>query len=354
MGARHSFLIFLLLATGVMADEGPALQPNLSLVLDHSRVASGGLEQGSRTRALLEAGFTWDLERAAGLPGAELFAAVQMQRGGNGSDLAGDIQGFSNIEADDFQQFGEVGFAQTLKEGRLRYRLGRLDANSEFAVVEGGGEFINSSAGYTPPIHTFPSYPNPVWAANLSVQPVGWFSAALGLYDSLLDKCPCKDTASTFAILESRFSWNDSGRLVLGVWRDHGKLPGFDGALRHSHNGYYGILEQPVGPKLDLFLQAGSADDAVAEITSHYAAGLAATGLFRSRPDDTTGFMATRAGLGELNGFTDNETALELYYGLRVGDLFVVKPDLQFIIHPSGDPSVDDALVLTLRLEFGL
>ncbi len=357
MRFTRTILMILLLPVGygawACAGEDPAIRPNVSFILDHGDIASGGLENRAVTRWLLEAGIAWDLEQGAGLPGAELFATIQVQRGANGSQFAGDIQGFSNIDADNMEQFGETGFSQTLKDGLLQYKLGRLDANSDFAVVLAGGGFINSSAGYTPPIHTFPSYPNPVWAANVTVQPVNWFAAGAGLYDSLLEDGPDNNTAGLFTILEARFSWDDNGRLVLGGWRDHGRLPGFDGSSRHSHDGVYAILEQRLRPGLDLFLQAGSADAAVAAITTHYAAGLAVTGPFRSRPDDTAGFMATRAGLSELNGYQENETALELFYGFRICRNFVLKPDLQYIIHPSGDPAVADALVFTLRLEFG-
>jgi porin len=346
-------ILLLLLAQRAAGSEEPVFQTDLSFILDHSKIASGGLEQSTVSRWLLEAGMTLDLERATGIPGAELFAAVQVQRGANGSDFAGDIQGFSNIDAENFEQFGEIGFSQSLKEGQWQYKFGRLDANSDFAIVETAGEFLNSSAGYTPPIHTFPSYPDPVWAANLSVQPADWFSVGAGIYESLLEDGQNHDTVGLFTILETRVSWNDAGRLVLGAWKDHGMLTRFDGDVRHSHDGYYGILEQRLSPGLDLFLQAGSADEAVAEITSHYAAGLAATGLIPSRPDDTAGIMATQAGLNGLNGFQEDEIALELFYGIRTCNRFVLKPDLQYIIHPSGDPAIEDTFVVTLRLEFG-
>ena len=36
----------------------------------------------------------------------------------------------------------------------------------------------------------------------------------------------------------------------------------------------------------------------------------------------------------------------------RIGRHLALKPDLQYIIKPSGDPDLANALVLTLRLEF--
>lgn len=345
----------MLVLTGhaALAGDGAVVLPALSYTLDHSNIASGGVETGAVTRWLLEAGLTVDLERTAGISGAEFFASIRVQRGDDGSGLAGDIQAFSNIDSEDFEDFGEVGFAQTFMEGLLRYRLGLLDANTDFAVVDAAGEFINSSAGYTPTLQNLPSYPDTVPAANLSVQPADWWSVAAGVYESLLEDRAERNGSGLFFMMETRFFWNEGGRLVLGGWSDHGTTHGLDGSLRESLGGYYAVLEQRIRPGLDLFLQYGSVDEEVSEVDTHYAAGLAATGLFPSRADDTAGFMVSRAGISPASGGTEDETAFELFYGFRICDHTILKPDLQYIVHPSGDPAIDDALAATIRLEFG-
>ena len=46
-----------------------------------------------------------------------------------------------------------------LLRDRLRLKVGKADANADFAGVFAGGEFLHSSAGYSPTIQGFPSYP---------------------------------------------------------------------------------------------------------------------------------------------------------------------------------------------------
>ena len=50
-------------------------------------------------------------------------------------------------------------------------------------------------------------------------------------------------------------------------------------------------------------------------------------------------------------GFPRDETAYELYYKMRITPFFNLQPVLSFIVNPSGQPSIDDALVGTLRGE---
>ncbi|WP_082769032.1 carbohydrate porin [Paraglaciecola hydrolytica] len=46
-----------------------------------------------------------------------------------------------------------------------------------------------------------------------------------------------------------------------------------------------------------------------------------------------------------------SETAVELFYHWPLNKNLVLKPDLQYIISPSGNHKINNALVFTLRLE---
>ena len=48
--------------------------------------------------------------------------------------------------------------------------------------------------------------------------------------------------------------------------------------------------------------------------------------------------------------FVGDETVVEAYYDIAVTPWFHVKPDLQRVFNPSGDPTLRDAWVATLRL----
>lgn len=54
-------------------------------------------------------------------------------------------------------------------------------------------------------------------------------------------------------------------------------------------------------------------------------------------------------------GFTaDSETAVEVFYSLRLVPGMRLKPDLQYVVDPGGDAALDDAWILTLRLTVSL
>ena len=106
-----------------------------------------------------------------------------MQHGRNASRDIGDIQAFSNIDAGDRSQVGELWYEQWLFEKRLRFKIGRLDANNEFAFVEHGAEFLHSSMGPSPTIFVLPTYPDPASSVNLFVYPTEGLSLGFGVYD---------------------------------------------------------------------------------------------------------------------------------------------------------------------------
>ncbi len=47
------------------------------------------------------------------------------------------------------------------------------------------------------------------------------------------------------------------------------------------------------------------------------------------------------------------ETTLELTWRLPVADWLTLQPDLQYVINPGFDASLDDAFVVGLRFELG-
>ena len=76
-------------------------------------------------------------------------------------------------------------------------------------------------------------------------------------------------------------------------------------------------------------------------------------------PDDMAAIEAVAGRNGGAVRLTDDpdaevdgdfETAIELYYGFEPVSWVRVKPDVQYVINPGGDGSLDDALLLTLRL----
>ncbi len=354
-----------LLAFGLAAaaEEGPVV-PEAHLLWDSSRVLAGGERERWASRWLLQLGATVDLEALAGWRGGTVFAGFHAHRGRNGSLDTGDIQAYSNIDADPFTGIDEFWFEQVSPQGRVRFKVGRIDANTEFACVPAAGDFLNSSAGYSPTILAIPTYPDPQPGANLFVTPADWITVGAGVYRSsrgrpVLSLSP----GERFLVAEARVRWRAAGggMLGLGHWHETATLERYDGERTGGTSGVYAIFQQRVrssGPRaLDLFAQFGHADENVGPFSHHYGLGVLATGPLPGRPGDVAGVMVSRVDLSDAPGagFPRDETAWEAFWSFELARWFRLQPDLQFIRNPSGGAAgVDHALVFTLRVHLDL
>ncbi len=343
--------------------------PEASLIVDWSGVFRGGSAHRPVLRGLLSFGFSLDLERAVGLHGGTLHASYALQRGDNGSDVAGDLQGYSNIDAEDFNHLSEAWYEQRLLGGDLRIKGGLLDANTDFAFVRAGGQFVNSSAGYSPTIFPLPTYPDPEPGLVLSFAPSAYLSLSLGVFSSPNSHSAIERSRQSFSIAEIDVRWPSfgqfkRGRAVLGLWKDSAKIEQLDGLLRRGSSDAYLIIEQVLwsvpglagdGERiLGVFAQWGGGDGLSHEIGRHLALGVSMAGLFQARTEDNAGLMVTRvhrASLGPAHP-RGEESVIELFYGWRIGRRLVVKPDLQLISHPRGVLPRGTTLVGTLRVEY--
>ncbi len=54
-----------------------------------------------------------------------------------------------------------------------------------------------------------------------------------------------------------------------------------------------------------------------------------------------------------MNGVDGSETTLEAAWSIQVTDYLGFKPDLQYVVNPSGDTAAKAAMVFSLRTEIG-
>jgi porin len=351
------------------------VEVTLILQGDPSANLSGGVRQGTAMRMPLQAALDLDLERLVGWRGAQLHAGVHALEGRNASEhLVGDLQGFDNVDSQRFRQVSELWLEQGLLGDRLRLKLGKADANADFARVFASGEFLNSSAGYSPTIQGFPSYPDPAASVSLFASPTGWLSLGAGVYDGAThEECHGRtgnrglgtlfgapDAVFAVGELGIRYaSGGRPGRLSLGSWRHTGTFEGEGGATRRGTSGFYAVLEQRIlqepgdeSQGLDAFAQFGASDGRWSEVEQHASLGLAATGALPGRDRDVLGLMLTSvvaSALCPTASGSRRESVLELYYGVALRPWLTVKPDLQYIRNP-GAGAAKDALVGTLRV----
>jgi len=106
--------------------------------------------------------------RALGLwPCGQLYVYGQHAHGHGVSDSLAPIMPVSNLEAPAFTQLSELWLEQCLGS-HVRLRLGKQDANRDFASARFGGNFVNSSFGVIPTA-PMPSFPAPGVGAALLV-----------------------------------------------------------------------------------------------------------------------------------------------------------------------------------------
>jgi len=333
---------------------------NLTFVNDWSKNFIGGAgSRGSINRYSLDVFMTLDTRKSLGWNGGTGFFRLKNHFGDNGGDYVGDAQGFSNIDDVSRTRLYEFWYAQKLADDRLRFKVGKIDANSDFAVVGVAGDFLNSSMGYSPTILALPTYPEPKPGITVLTIPkqhyqaaAGWFRVGGGL---------------DMVILEGGRDWlaprELPGRFSLGTWRLTGSIPCFDGDEVGSTQGIYLVTEQtvwhrsrpqPAGTQeVSAFLQYAHANGGVSRFTQHIGAGVVVSGLSASRSHDAFGVAATTVRFTDVPeaGYQhDRELAVETYYKIGLGRFFALVPDVQFIHHPGGLLMQKDAVVLTPRV----
>ncbi len=371
-------------ATGDLGDrrrwlEESGIEVGGGLTMDWGAAWHGGLRNRDSVMALADINVALDLETLIGLPRTLAFVDAYQIEGRNISNDIGDLQGVSNIASPNTEQIAEVWLETWLCDS-IRVKAGKVDFNSEFAFSEVSGEFINSSAGFSPTIQAAPSYPNPATSVNVFWNPSEFSYIGVGVYDGAAaigvntgSQGPSgffrnDESDQYFTILEAGSSWTGgntwgSGRVALGAWYHGEQFTRFDGGIDRGTAGAYAILDQIVwreNPEdaedkqgIGVSAMLGFADEDVAQVPLHVQAGVVWTGAIGGREDDTLGFLVTHAQLSSATGstFDGDETVFELLYRFQVTPAMSLKPDLQYVLNPSGDPSVDDALVGMVRME---
>ena len=334
---------------------------------DTSVGLSSGTGQRGSQRGLLDLNLTFDPEPLLGIHGGTFFAQYFYRYGPNGSDDIGDVQGYDNIDAGQLNQAEEIWYEQKFAHDHLRLKAGQVDANAEFDNLSAAAGFINSSAGFSPTLLNFPTYPNPALSANLFVYPTEWFYSGAGIYTDNLRDLSAYGFHHPYLIGEAGLKHPGNGRfgpglVAAGFWHDTAAVSRFDGGSQDGTSGYYVLAEQQVWKQkpgaaddssgVSVFAQYGSANPEVSPVAHHVGVGISATGLLPQRSQDALGLYWSSAELSRASGsgFTRNESSLEGYYQCQVTPFFALKPDLQWINHPGGQASPDAAWVATLRV----
>ncbi len=330
----------------------------------------GGLNthRATRYRGNLDVMVLADLDQAGLAPGGKVFVYGQTGHGqGLTRDDVGDLQVISNIDAHDFAQVSEYWWEREWFDGRITTRLGKRDANEDFAAVDMAADFINSSFGLHPTI-PMPTFPDPSMAATVFFRLNEHFLFKAGVWDGEPDggNWGISGSGVTFSMYELDYHYTLFGRLPgemhIGLWYHSGDWPDLALGSDRVFSGNQGVhfeaaqmlyLEDPgdedAQQGLGVFFQASWAPEDRNEGMRYFGGGLIYRGLIRRRDDDVFGagvaHFQTSSRLPELT----HETAIELFYKARMNKWLTLQPDMQFIANPGG--AGRDALVVGLRFE---
>lgn len=348
LSRTNPLLVLGLIGTTGLSYAESNFSPYGSVTIDSSQVLNGGLRQDFTSRLLFDGGVDYQFNNQ------HLFISYQAQRGDNGSDSVGDIQAYSNIDEDDFSRIYE--FYYQYEGANWLIKFGKNDANVDFAVADPSGNFINSSMGFSPTIVGFPTYPSPALSLIGSLT----ITDALQVSAAVFAAKNTTNFAEQFYVTELAYQLSEYSLIKIGFWHDtntYDSLKEF-AEPSQSESGYYLIAQSTLpnqhwfnSEQVNWYLQLGHADELASEIEWHVGSGIEISQPF-SQAGQGMGLGLSHVKLSQhINSSNGSETAIETYYFWSVTEHFIVKPDLQYVITPSGDNQIANALIFTLRLE---
>ena len=355
----------------------------------------GGITTGNTAASTFDLSILLDGEKLVGWKGAKFFMDFQDHAGPDPSlNLVGDVEKFTKLNWTPFTQMAEFWYEQMLFDDKLRVKIGKVDANTEFSVIDFGLPFLSSSTQVTGTFLVFPTFPDPLPSVNLFFTPNDSFYASFGAYyanrnDRFLDfsgtPYSAQPTAGgTLFIGETGMKWKQvaglegEGNLRLGFWGHNGVFPKVDEGEKRGTHGFYAIVDQtlwkpePTGAKgpsgakdgkdskeskekedprgIRMFLEYAQTPGDVSIIDRHIGGGVSWTGPLPGREWDILGVSYQYIHLSNAADLPKSyESTLESFYRVQVTPAISVMPDLQFIANPGGQ--YPNALVGILQFE---
>jgi porin len=383
-----ALLTLALPAAAQVADEpAPAVELEFAYLGDLMRNTTGGLGVGDAYLDNLDLAATVDGARALGVEGLTLHGHVMYNNGRAFTGRwVGDAQGVNNIEGFEswrlYEFWAEMRFGGS---GRTSLRAGLYDLNSEFDSIETGGLFMHASHGLGPELgmsgENGPStFPVTSLAVRLQGGADAWYWQ-VAAFDAVPGE-PDHPERTSFRLGgdEGALLIGEVGRaagpfrkLALGAWSytaEFEAIGEFDEAgdpvSATGNRGFYALADANLVERGALnvagWVRMGLAEDRFNGFKDYVGFGVSGSGLVPGRPDDQLGFAVASAAAGTpwrnemalAGAATDSrETTLEMTWRMPVADWLTLQPDLQYVINPGFDTSLDHAFVVGLRFELG-
>jgi porin len=305
------------------------------------------------TRGLFNVGVTAD-DAVLRVPGGSAFVELQWLPGRNAADVFAAPQGISNIDAGNGLLASEVWYQQRFGS-RVRAKVGRVDANGEFAFVNAASDFLTPAMGFSPSIVAMTSFPAPASSVSLFVAPLRGVEVGAGVFNGSPADGRWIGWDSRFTIAQAAAAWTLSGiglggRVTAGGWgyRD------FSGA-RANTSGFYLTAEQALWADAErgtsAFVQLGSSDSD-SPVRRHIGGGLSTRGVSRRRPLDVTGIGMTYIRFVTEASVEESDVAVEVFHRFVLTPSISVIPDVNVLESPDRAGARSAAFTCRVRLDF--
>jgi porin len=299
--------------------EDAGITPDLSLEVDVGGNPTGGRSQGITEASNLGFDLLLDLDKIATVKGAS-FLLQMSERWGN--SLSTEYIGNAFTTQQDFggETFHVVdaAYQQKLYDGRVEFRIGRIAAGDDFLVCQYDYLFMQNGFDGNPVGIFFNSpgmtaYPDATWGAFAKVRPTQRSYLMVGVYNG--DPAIRADDRHgvDMSLNGPAFAIAEAGLMANSLPGDTGLLGNYKAGLSYDNSektefgstdsqrgslGFYGLFDQVLVRFADRQTNRGlgifgsvifSADPSVAQLPFFFTAGIAARGVFSSRPADSCG-----------------------------------------------------------------
>ncbi len=354
----------------------PAVDWSATYISDGFANLSGGRKEGARIMGKLSLTLDADMS-PVGMEGVRFFADIQHVHGESlTDDLVGDAQVVSNIDAPTGLRPMEAYFTFAFgPDARGRIKAGLIDLNADFDAQSHGAFFLNSSHGIAPEFSQSglngPSiFPTSASAVTFAWQGEGW-TGRLGFFDAVAGdpdrpgRTVLRFPGETGLLMvgEVDFDLGGSNELQFGAWHYTSRFERIDDPARTGRSsGAYamaeGVLVSSGNAELGVWIRGGVASDRVNPIGLYLGGGatfgtdarMIGLAVAHAKLGDPAVYAGQAAGAKPRRA----ETAIELSYAHRLHDRIMLQPDIQYIINPGWDRTLDNALVAGLRLHLTL
>lgn len=347
---------------------------------------SGGKGIGTRVLDNLDVKFNLDGEKLFNSKGTSAKIYFLHNNGGApGAAMVGDSEGIDNIEVTTpTGRLYEAWIQQNSMEDQLSFLAGLHDLNSEFYVTDTSGIFLRPTFGIGTDMgqsgRNGPSiFPVTSACVRVKVQPSPKYFIQVAAFDGVPGDpnnprgthIDLRRGDGDLLVGETDYMLGEkstNGKIGIGAWKYTRKVDDLvdvdasGNPIKRRSDGMYVLGERQIyqvsghdDQGLKIFARYGIANGDVVQFDYAWSAGVVYTGLVPGRDKG-------QLGLGVEGAHTSNkyrkavgsadasETAYELTYSDNLTPWLAIQPDIQYIVNPSADPALKNAMVVGTRL----